>query len=488
MIRAREREKLAKSNQEQAVASWINYLNSLRLEALFKALNEQNVNLENAINTIDNTFRIIKEEVIVRNRGGEKGMHGFIAEIAEAGIGNARREIIGEKPNYIWINDNGPIDLIREGVGIQQKFVNAGNHLSLQAIKQHYEAYPWFLQGGRKYQIPQDHYEKIQYLLSIPAEQANKMPTSTGEFSLKQWKEVHDFFEHGDIKLSDIEPSQLSYKEVQKDAIGETLKKEKSSLKEKDKDIRKRAYDNSKPTFEEGAKATAAAAAIEGGATFCAAIIKKIKAGKSLNDFSTDDWCEIFKDTGVSFVKGGVRGASIYALTNYTATPAAVANSLVTASFGIAQQANLLRIGSITEEEFLLNSEVLCVDASVSALSSFVGQAVIPIPVLGAVIGNTVGTLVYQTAKNGLQKKEQKILEGYLHEIERMEKQLDKQYLEYVKKINKELKKYFELLDDAFAVDYGVALSGSVQLAHFVGVPFEEILKSREDVDNYFLN
>ena len=30
---------------------------------------------------------------------------------------------------------------------------------------------------------------------------ANKMPTSTGEFSLKQWKEVHKFFEEGDILL-----------------------------------------------------------------------------------------------------------------------------------------------------------------------------------------------------------------------------------------------------------------------------------------------
>ena len=45
---------------------------------------------------------------------------------------------------------------------------------------------------------------------------ANKMPTSTGEFSLKQWKEVHDFFESGDIPLDKIEPSKLRYDEVQK--------------------------------------------------------------------------------------------------------------------------------------------------------------------------------------------------------------------------------------------------------------------------------
>ena len=78
----------------------------------------------------------------------------------------AREQILGKAPKYIWINDNGPFDFVRDGIEIQQKFVNSGNHLSLFAIKQHYEKYPWFLDGGRKYQIPADHYEKIKMLLS----------------------------------------------------------------------------------------------------------------------------------------------------------------------------------------------------------------------------------------------------------------------------------------------------------------------------------
>lgn len=488
MIQTRKRERVEKSNQEQAIASWINYLNSVRLETLSRTLNAQDANLEKAISTIDDTLNTIKDEIIIRNRGGEKGMHGFIAVIAECGIGNARREIAGKAPNYIWVNDNGPADLIRDGIEIQQKFVNAGNHLSLQAIKQHFEAYPWFLSTGRKYQIPQDHYEKIMYLLSIPEEQAYKMPTSNSEFSLKQWKEVHSFFEQGDIRVSDIEPSQLSYKAVQKGVISDTLKAEKTSLKETDKALRKQAYAKSKPTIAEGIKATSTAAAFEGGFTFCAAIIRKIRDGKQIKDFSTDDWSEILKESGVSFAKGGVRGASIYALTNYTATPAAVANSLVTASFGIAQQAHLLRIGSISEAEFLVNSEVLCVDVSVSALSSFIGQAVIPIPVLGAVIGNTIGTLMYQVAKDSLKKKERQLLERYLREIEQSEKQLDKQYREYVNRINSELKQYCMLLESAFAFDIKDAFSGSVKLAQYVGVPLEDLLKSKEEIDDFFLN
>ena len=320
------------------------------------ALNNQNINLESALQTIDSTMDVISRDIIERNRGAEKGMHGFIAEIAECGIGNARRQVEGKLPNYIWVNDNGPADLLRDGVQIQQKFSEAGGHLSLQAIKQHMKTYPWFLQEGSKYQIPQDHYEKIQYYMSISPEQANKMPTSTGEFSLKQWKEVHEFFESEKITFDDIEPSKLRYQNVQKNQIHHTLDNEKKSLKDADKHIRDQAYAESKPTVQQGLQAAGIAAVLEGGTTFVATIGKKRRSGKKIQEFSQNDWEEILKETGIGTVKGVIRGISIYAITNYTATPASVVNALCTASFGIANQAYLYRQGNISKEQFIMNA------------------------------------------------------------------------------------------------------------------------------------
>ena len=99
-----ETEKILKSSQEQAVGAWINYLNQVRLDRLSEALVKQNENLETAIKTLDTAFATIKNNIILRNRGGEKGMHGFIAEIAECGIGNARKQIIGKAEDYetVW--------------------------------------------------------------------------------------------------------------------------------------------------------------------------------------------------------------------------------------------------------------------------------------------------------------------------------------------------------------------------------------------------
>ena len=341
-------------------------------------------------------------------------------------------------------------------------------------------------QGG-KYQIPEDHYEQIKRLLSISEEQANKKFTSTGELSLKQWKEVHDFFENGTIKLQDIEPSKLKYDQVQMNRINDTIKGEKQSLREVDQKIRYDAYDASKPTLEQGAKVAAVSAAIEGGVAFVSAMAKKRKAGKRIGEFDSKDWEEVFKESGVSVVKGGVRGISIYALTNFIATPAAVASALCTASFGIAEQVHLLRTGKITEEQFIMNSEILCMDTSVSALSSFIGQALIPVPVLGAVIGNTVGTFLYQVAKDNLTKKEQKLIEGYLRYLYELEIALDKKYRKYINKLNEGLRIYYGMLERAFSPNYVEALDGSVTLAISFGIPSEELLKSISEVDEYFM-
>lgn len=74
--------RVAKSNQEQAVASWVNYLNQVRLDRLMEALQQQDQNWDQAVGTLNKTLSIISKEIIERNRGGIKGMHGFIAEVA----------------------------------------------------------------------------------------------------------------------------------------------------------------------------------------------------------------------------------------------------------------------------------------------------------------------------------------------------------------------------------------------------------------------
>lgn len=481
--------KLRKSNQEQAVAAWVNYLNQLRLDNLLSAHNRQDMNLKDALASIDEAIRKIDLEVVATNRGGVKGIHGFIAEVAEVGVDNARSQIRGGDAVSKWVNDNGPVDLMRSGVEIQQKFVAAGGRFGLGAIADHLQKYPDFVENGGKYQIPRDHFEVIQKLRTMPREEARRLLTRGGDGpSFKQWERVQSFLQESPVGIDSLEPSHLEYAQAQKGAIGATMAAEKESLRSIDQSLRDDAYQESRPTLREGAKATLAAAAIEGGTALVLAVVEKRRAGTQLRDFTGEDWADIAGEGGFGVVKGGVRGASIYWLTNFTATSAAVASSIVTAAFGVAEQANKLRRGEIDELEFIENAELVCLETAISALSSVIGQALIPVPVLGAVIGNTVGIIMYKAVSSSLSKREASLIERYLGEQRALDEQLAAEYQELIEKLDASMSDYLAVLERAFSPDVEVALLGSVELALELGVASDEVLNSDEKVLAYFLD
>lgn len=215
--------------------------------------------------------------------------------------------------------------------------------------------------------------------------------------------------------------------------------------------------------------------------------VAKKRKEKKFPEFTADDWKEIGIDTGKGAAKGGIRGGSIYLLTNFTATPANVASAYVTAAFGIASQVRTLEEGKVSQEDFVINCETVCLDVTVSAIASVAGQVLIPIPVLGAVIGNVAGEFVYELCRKQGALQSQKILEGYHAEMTLLNQQLDIQLLKVVLEIQKALERFKGLEKFAFDEDVNVAFWGAAELAAQVGVPSDKILKTRDDIDHFFL-
>lgn len=481
-------EKLLKTNQEQAVASWVNYLNQLRIDNLVCSFAKQNDNLRDAVTSVDEALRKIDLEIVATNRGGQKGMHGFIAEIAEVGIGNAREQIIGNDAVYQWVNDNGPVDMVRGGIEIQQKFVAAGGRFSLSAVSEHLQKYPDFLENGGRYQIPRDHLDMIQKLRSMSREEAEKLSRGGDGPSFNDWQRIEKFFSEGSIGIDSLEPSKLEYREAQKGLYESTLASEKDGLRSTDQALRDEIYQKSLPRLREGTKATVMGAVVEGGTTIVLAVTAKRREGKRLKDFSGEDWSEILGEAEIGVARGGIRGLSIYSLTNFTATSAAVASSIVTATLGIAEQAHLFRNGDIGEFEFIQNAEFVCLEAAVGALSSLIGQALIPVPVLGAVIGNTVGCIMNKAVSSSLSKKEAELVNRYLEDQHLLDTNLTADYEDLIQRLNESLFNYFTVLERAFSPDLQVALIGSVEFARELGVPTEDLLDTRDKARSYFLD
>lgn len=474
-----------KSTQEQAIASWITYLNQARLDELIEKLRQQDINLEAAMKELNEIKKFLGDPA--RILGNPLTKHGEIAEHMQVNIANARRIIQGLSKDHTLqgVGRTAPEDYLRNGQQVQSKFYNSlrNTFFGKHALLEHMETYPDFIENGGSYDIPKDQYDKLIELLDMYKKNPSQL--STSDYYLA--KKIDEFLKITGLKLGkDINPAVVGYGEVQQGTANQTVKKEEENIKKEDKKQRKKAYDESQPTLKEGMKAAGVSAAIEGGVAFCMSVAKKRKE-KKFSEFSSDDWKDIGIDSGKSTFKGGIRGGAIYVLTNFTATPANVASAYVTAAFGIAAQVKALQESKVSEEDFIINCETVCLDVSVSAIASVAGQVLIPIPVLGAVVGNVAGEFVYELCKKQGALRSQKIIENYNAEIAQLNLQLNVQYLQVVMEVRKAIERFKDLEKLAFDENVNIAFDGSINLARDVGVDDDLILKSEEDIDNFFL-
>lgn len=468
-----------KSDIQQGTAEWVAYLKQLRLARIHEALSNQDFNLIKSLHEIDRARFDIESLIVDRNRGSQRGMHGFIAEIAENGIRNAKSQVSQGASFSFWADDNGRDDLYLHGEALQQKFVQSGNRLSLNAVVAHLNKYPEFIKKGGKYIIPKDYYEKIIHLFQLSPEDAGKLARK--DYNL--WKYVHATLDGKKLSIDDLIPSALTYSESQKGAYAVKLDAVEKEVRKENREIKKEIQGKNRPSFKEGATATVISAGIEAGAAFATALIKKRKERGSIKDITNEDWKEILTQTGFGAVTGGSRGGLVYLVTNKNWAPAALASSLVTCSAGIANNYYLYKKGKITEKERNDKMFEVCADSTVSAISSLLGQVMIPIPVFGTIIGNTVGNFIYQTAKDCF-GTEMKLAEWYSESVRQKSQKLGAEYKELVSVIDTGLSTFTSLVKDAYCDDCLAAFRASGKLA--VELKAEEPLLSREARDRYF--
>ena len=475
--------RIIKSSVGQAEAAWVTKLNQIRLDNLVEALNRQDINLEEALGELQKLKDFIGDPSHIL--GSSITKHGEIAEHVQVNVSNARRLIVGLDRNHTFegVGRTAPEDYLRNGNPIQSKFYNGAKN-TLTAIEEHLDGYPDFVNKGGAYDIPKDQYDEIMRVIKL----SKSNPSALSKADMRLLKAIEQFEAKTGLSFTkDVNPSVAGYKDVQQGKINKTIDNEEKNIKNEDKKQREEAYNKSKPTLKEGIKVTAVSAAVEGGVGFCMAVAKKVKDGKKISDFTAEDWKEVGIDTGASTLKGGIRGGVMYAATNFTATPSNVASAYVTAVFGITSQINLYKAGNVSKDDFVINCEAICLDVSVSAVASLAGQVFIPIPVLGAVIGNVAGEAVYEICKRYGDSSTQKIVDNYHAEMEELKLKLNEKYKAFMLDLLKAFNRFKDLEELAFDEDVNKAFEGSYRLALEVGVRSDKILTSKNDIDKYFM-
>ena len=93
----------------------------------------------------------------------------------------------------------------------------------------------------------------------------------------------------------------------------------------------------------------------------------------------------------------------------------------------------------------------------------------LPVPILGAIIGNTVGMFMMNIARSYMSAEEQKLIEAYQKEMSAIKSQLDTEYKALVEKLEAELAEYDSLVALAFDADINIRFSSIISRARLVG-------------------
>ncbi|PLR83470.1 hypothetical protein CVD25_14890 [Bacillus canaveralius] len=458
----------------------------------FQSQQQQNINFETALKHMMKMRQCLSEPKNIL--GSEQTKHGEVAEHLEVNVRNAWAALKGqsEVATFDGVARTAPEDFILDGIKYQSKFINGTNN-TLKHVLDHFGKYQ---DHSMNYSIPKDQYRIIEAI------RLGHAPSDLNDKSIRAILQKIEEIERQTCRsFQDIvRPSVSDYGETQLGTVGEAISKNQDRIVDENQRIQDEIQQDTRektksieakkgPSIGEGVKVAGVTAAIAASLNTITVIYSKVKKGKKIQDFDKDDWKEIGISSAKAGAKGGVTAGSIYALTNLTSLSAPFAGAVTSATMGLSSLLTDLKKDQISMDEFVTQGQILCIEAGIAATGGAIGQMLIPIPVLGSVIGTVTANFVWGFAKDKLGAKEQelkKMLDAYTESILA---KVDKAYQDIISKINARYARYNSLIDVAFDVhaNSAVLAAASVDLAVELGVDESKILRSDDDLDAFFL-
>ena len=488
---------------EQGLAAWIAQLNHERRVPLFEALNA----LQDDLDGQDRAFASALVELDwVREKigslehilGSDKTKHGEIAEMAEVGIRRARDVLQGRSPNAFWnaADRLGADDYGIGGVPVQSKFINGVNN-GLRHVLDHADRYPDFgTADGGYYHIPRDQYDTVRQIMSGDTDGFNSRTVAAIR------EKVHRLEELRGRPFDDlVRPASHDYADVQHGRIHQTLDLNESDLNADSRATKQEIAEDHRedveaaqvkaaPTLGEMGKVAATGAAVGAGLQLTVAVYQKwSRDGRPPTQFTVDDWKEIGGSALSGATAGGISAAALYGLTNYSTLSAPFAGAVVSSGRAVVTLTQQYRSGAISFEEFTDLSLIATTEAGIAAAGAALGQVIIPIPVLGAVIGSSTARLVSVHTKHLLENQ----ADAFTQRLDSLHQEqvasLNAEHRVLLARLDAEMLCLGDLTSAAFDLNVNAYLLmlASVRLAEAYSVPDDLIIRTSDDVDAYIL-
>lgn len=472
--------------------------------ARLAALSDEDRALEQALQEIDKA----KDSIFNPDSPGPSGspftVHGENAEQVTVALLNAKRILSRELPNADFARARGDhsIDYYHGEEAVQSKYCETTLE-TLREITGQLEQYPGY---AGVFHVPKDqHLELVE--LQRSGTIGGAPPRITASI-----RELVDSIEQatGRSYLDGIRPGQITYDEAvrlgaltnqtrQGTLDPEQAYQEYNALADGERSIRGQSQDNKTAinsaqdhlgSVQGLAEASAFAAVASGGIEITRVLLSKYRAGKNpfKGQFSVEDW----SDVGIAAVQragaGGVLGAGVYLLTNLTGLAAPFAASLVSAAVGMKALHGSLRAGTIGEGQFVELAQFVVCEAAIVGLAVAAGQAVIPIPFLGALVGGIAGRIAASLLRDCFDDS------GANELAARVAADAQANWIQIRNSPHEEitrLERYFEELDwlASLAFDPGansaIRLRTSVDIGRQLDVPEALLLKSTNELDTF---
>lgn len=470
----------------QVAAAWAAFDKEVRAEQLHNSLQDLNEAFSSAMSEVQNVRDFVgSPESILGNQATK---HGEIAEQVHVGVKRAFDVLHGRMPSATFegVGRLDPIDYRVNGIDIQAKYIN-GLKNTLDHVLDHAEKYPDFAKGNSQYHIANDQYEQLRQL-----EATGKIEGLSDRTSQTIQKKIEELRGITGRETKDlIQPGEASYSEAQQGKIPDTIESRENRLAEDRDKLRETARTEHGPSIQGFGQAAVLGAAAGGGVRLTQALWVKWREGKNpfRGDFSASDW----KDLGIEGAKGAgggaIAGGTLYLLTNATDLAAPFAGAMVSGLMGIGDLLRQYHSGKINGAQFTELSLLVASDAAIVGLATAAGQALIPIPLLGAFLGSIAGKLVASALKNGLGNSEGELitrLENYETLI--LEK-LDSEYRSVLSRLDQYFGNLEQLLKLSFdeALNTSLRLDASVRLAESFGIPEPQIIRSTDNLDQFMM-
>ena len=232
------------------------------------------------------------------------------------------------------------------------------------------------------------------------------------------------------------------------------------------------------------------------GTVFQLFLIDTLASGKKASELTADDWKNIAAQVSRNAILEEDQCYSEFVFSRYADyirvsakvisknAPEETTNAITALADEIEALGDQLHKETITETKYVEECLWLSLEAMVKLLSASLGAH------MGEELSKltqAVSQLAFEYGRYVLYAKEQALLEAYLKNQRVLDDQLKRQYDAFILELQENAAQFQTLIDKAFSPDIRCTLKNSAELAQATGVKKEDILKSIEEVDSFFL-